>query len=31
VIRETRALDQVNTAIADLQAGRVTARIVLEP
>jgi propanol-preferring alcohol dehydrogenase len=31
VIRETRPLDQVNAAIADLEAGRVTARIVLEP
>jgi alcohol dehydrogenase, propanol-preferring len=31
VIRETRPLDQVNDAIADLEAGRVAARIVLEP
>jgi propanol-preferring alcohol dehydrogenase len=31
VIRETRPLDQVNEAIADLEAGRVAARIVLEP
>jgi propanol-preferring alcohol dehydrogenase len=31
VIRETRALDQVNAAIADLEAGRVSARIVLQP
>jgi len=31
VIRETRPLDQVNEAIADVEAGRVTARIVLEP
>jgi propanol-preferring alcohol dehydrogenase len=31
VIRETRPLDQVNEAIADLEAGRVPARIVLEP
>jgi propanol-preferring alcohol dehydrogenase len=31
VIRETRALDDVNEAIADLEAGRVAARIVLEP
>jgi propanol-preferring alcohol dehydrogenase len=31
VIRETRPLDQVNNAIADVEAGRVTARIVLEP
>jgi propanol-preferring alcohol dehydrogenase len=31
VIRETRALDDINEAIADLEAGRVAARIVLEP
>jgi propanol-preferring alcohol dehydrogenase len=31
VIRETRPLDQVNEAIADLEAGRVAARIVLQP
>jgi propanol-preferring alcohol dehydrogenase len=31
VIRETRPLDQVNEAIADVTAGRVAARIVLEP
>jgi alcohol dehydrogenase, propanol-preferring len=31
VIRETRPLDQVNAAIADVEAGRVAARIVLEP
>jgi propanol-preferring alcohol dehydrogenase len=31
VIRETRPLDQVNQAIADVAAGRVAARIVLEP
>ncbi len=31
VIRETRRLDQVNEAIADVEAGRVAARIVLEP
>ncbi len=31
VIRETRSLDQVNDAIADVEAGRVAARIVLEP
>jgi propanol-preferring alcohol dehydrogenase len=31
VIRETRPLDQVNEAIADLEAGRVRARIVLQP
>ncbi len=31
VIRETRPLDQVNKAIADLEAGRVPARIVLVP
>jgi propanol-preferring alcohol dehydrogenase len=31
VIRETRSLDQVNESIADLEAGRVTARIVFEP
>jgi alcohol dehydrogenase, propanol-preferring len=31
VIRETRPLDQVNEAIADVEAGRVVARVVLEP
>jgi hypothetical protein len=31
VIRETRPLDQVNQAIADVEAGRVAARVVLEP
>jgi propanol-preferring alcohol dehydrogenase len=31
VIRETRALDDVNQAIADLDAGHVAARIVFEP
>jgi propanol-preferring alcohol dehydrogenase len=31
VIRETRPLDEVNEAIADIEAGRVAARIVLEP
>lgn len=31
VIRETRPLDQVNEAIADVEGGRVAARIVLEP
>jgi propanol-preferring alcohol dehydrogenase len=31
VIRETRPLNQVNEAIADVEAGRVAARIVLEP
>ena len=31
VIREVRPLEQVNQAIADLEAGRVAARIVLEP
>jgi propanol-preferring alcohol dehydrogenase len=31
VIRETRPLDQVNEAIADVEAGRVAARIVFEP
>jgi alcohol dehydrogenase, propanol-preferring len=30
VIRETRSLDDVNTAIADLDAGRVAARILFE-
>jgi propanol-preferring alcohol dehydrogenase len=30
VIRETRSLDQVNEAIADVDAGRVAARIVFE-
>jgi len=30
VIRETRALDEVNEAIADVEAGRVAARIVFE-
>jgi propanol-preferring alcohol dehydrogenase len=31
VIRETRPLQEVNEAIADVEAGRVVARIVLEP
>ena len=31
VIRETRPLDGVNEAIADVEAGRVAARIVLQP
>ena len=31
VIRETRSLDDVNQAIADLEAGRVAARIVFQP
>lgn len=31
VIRETRPLETVNASIADLEAGRVTARIVFEP
>ena len=31
VIGETGPLDQVNEAIADVEAGRVAARIVLEP
>jgi propanol-preferring alcohol dehydrogenase len=31
VIRETRPLDEVNEAIADVEAGRVAARIVLQP
>ena len=31
VIRETRPLDEVNEAIADVEAGRVAARMVLEP
>ena len=31
VIRETRPLADVNQAIADVEAGRVAARIVLEP
>ena len=31
VIRETRALEDVNEAIADVEAGRVAARIVLQP
>jgi alcohol dehydrogenase, propanol-preferring len=31
VIRETRSLDDVNQAIADIEAGRVAARIVFEP
>jgi propanol-preferring alcohol dehydrogenase len=31
VIRETRPLDQVNEAMADVEAGRVAARVVLEP
>jgi propanol-preferring alcohol dehydrogenase len=31
VIRETRPLEQVNAAIADIEAGKVAARIVFEP
>jgi len=31
VISEIRALDQVNQAIADVEAGHVAARIVLQP
>ena len=31
VIREVRPLSAVNQAIADVEAGRVAARIVLEP
>jgi alcohol dehydrogenase, propanol-preferring len=31
VIRETRSLDDVNQAMADVEAGRVAARIVFEP
>jgi propanol-preferring alcohol dehydrogenase len=31
VHRETRPLDQVNEAIADVEAGRVTARVVFDP
>ena len=31
VIRETRPLDEVNESIADVEAGRVAARIVLQP
>jgi alcohol dehydrogenase, propanol-preferring len=31
VIRETRSLDDVNEAIADVEAGRVAARVVLQP
>jgi propanol-preferring alcohol dehydrogenase len=31
VIRETRPLEQVNESIADVEAGRVAARIVLQP
>jgi len=31
VIRETRSLHQVNQAIADVEAGRIPARIVLQP
>ena len=31
VVRETRPLVQVNEAIADVEAGRVPARIVLQP
>lgn len=31
VIRETGRLDQVNDALADVEARRVVARIVLEP
>ena len=30
VIRETRSLDQVNEAIADVEAGNVAARVVFE-
>ena len=31
VISEVRPLDDVNEAIADVEAGRVAARIVLQP
>jgi alcohol dehydrogenase, propanol-preferring len=31
VAREVRPLEQVNDSIADVEAGRVTARIVFEP
>jgi propanol-preferring alcohol dehydrogenase len=31
VIRETRSLDSINESIADVEAGRVAARIVFEP
>jgi alcohol dehydrogenase, propanol-preferring len=31
VISETRPLDHVNEAIADVEAGRVAARVVLQP
>ena len=31
VTREVRSLDQVNESIADVEAGRVTARIVFQP
>lgn len=31
IIRETRSLQDINEAITDLYAGRVAARIVLEP
>lgn len=31
VIRETRSLDDVNEAIADLDAGRIAARVVFQP
>ena len=31
VISETRPLEEVNAAIADVESGRVTARVVLEP
>ena len=31
VIRETRSLEDVNQAIADVEAGRVAARIVFTP
>jgi alcohol dehydrogenase, propanol-preferring len=31
VIRETRSLDQINESIADVEVGRVAARIVFEP
>jgi D-arabinose 1-dehydrogenase-like Zn-dependent alcohol dehydrogenase len=30
VIRKTRPLDEVNEAIADVEAGRIAARIVFE-
>ena len=31
MIRETRSLEDVNQAIADVEAGRVAARIVFTP